>query len=76
MKEIVDYLVKSLVDKPESVAVTEEESDSGKTVKIAVDADDKGRVIGKQGRIIKAIRQIVSASAAKKGEKCNVEVSE
>lgn len=76
MKEIVEYLVKSLVDKPESVAVTEDSSESGNTVKIDVDVSDKGRVIGKQGRIIKAIRQIVSASAAKKGEKWHVEVSE
>lgn len=76
MKEIVEYLVKSLVEKPEKVSVTEESSDFGKVVKISVDLEDKGRVIGKQGRIIKAIRQIVAASAAKKGEKCRVEVPE
>jgi hypothetical protein len=76
MKEIVEYLVKSLVNNPDSVAVTEENSDFGKVVRINVDISDKGRVIGKQGRIINALRQIVSASAAKNGGKCRVEVSE
>jgi len=76
MKEIVEYLVKSLVEKPEKVAVTEDNSDFGKIIKISVDVEDKGRVIGKQGKIIKAIRQIVSAASAKKGGKCRVEVSE
>ena len=74
MKELVEYIVKSLVDKPDDVSVFVEDSDFGRTVKIKTNESDKGRVIGKQGRIIKAIRQVVSASATKNGERYRVDV--
>ncbi|MDD5687266.1 MAG: KH domain-containing protein [Elusimicrobia bacterium] len=76
MKELVEYIVKSLVDKASGVSVSINTSDGGKIIKVKVDDSDKGRIIGKEGRIIKAIRQIVSASATKKGEKCRVEIEE
>ena len=76
MKELVEYIVKSLVEKPEDVSVSAGESEMGKVIKIKVADDDKGRVIGKQGRIIKAIRQVVSAGATKNGERYRVEVEE
>lgn len=74
MRELVEYIVKSLVDKPEDVNVSIDESDIGKDIRIKVADDDKGRVIGKQGRIIKAIRQVVSAGATKNGERYRVDV--
>ncbi|MEW6556143.1 MAG: KH domain-containing protein [Elusimicrobiota bacterium] len=76
MKELVEYIVKALVDKPESVVVSIAETDYGNVVKIKVDETDKGRIIGKQGRIIKAIRQVVSASATKNNEHYRVEIAE
>ncbi|OQA89719.1 MAG: hypothetical protein BWY26_01616 [Elusimicrobia bacterium ADurb.Bin231] len=74
MKDMIEFVVKSLVDKPECVNVLPVETGSVKVFKIEVDISDKGRVIGKQGRIIKALRQLVSASSVKKGERCRVEV--
>jgi len=76
MKELVEYIVKSLVDKADNVDVSIENSDLGEVIKIKVDDIDKGRVIGKQGKIIKAIRQLVSASATKNGKRYRVELVE
>ena len=76
MKDLVEYIVKSLVDKPEDVSVSLDESEMGKDIKIKVADDDKGRIIGRQGRIIKAIRQVISAGATKNGEKYRVEIEE
>ena len=76
MKELVEYIVKSIVDKPENVNISVEDSDLGKLIKIKVDESDKGRVIGKQGKIIKAIRQVVSASSTKTGSRSRVEIIE
>ncbi|MFH0948667.1 MAG: KH domain-containing protein [Elusimicrobiota bacterium] len=76
MKELVEYIVKAIVDKPEDVSVSLDESEIGNVIKIKVADDDKGRVIGKQGKIIKAIRQVVSAGATKNGERYRVEMEE
>jgi uncharacterized protein len=76
MKALVEYVVKSLVEKPDSVDISIESIDSGKIIKIKVDESDKGRVIGKEGKIIKAVRQLVFAAATKKGEKYRVEIDE
>ncbi|HAM39688.1 MAG: hypothetical protein A2474_02595 [Elusimicrobia bacterium RIFOXYC2_FULL_34_12] len=76
MKELVEYIVKSLVDNTDKVDISIVDSEIGKVVNIKVDDADKGRIIGKQGRIIKAIRQVVSASATRKNEKYRVEVVE
>ena len=76
MKELVEYIVKAIVDNPGDVNVSLDESEIGKVIKIKVADNDKGRVIGKEGRIIKAIRQVVSAGAAKNGERYKVEITE
>ena len=68
MVELVRYTAASLVDKPENVDVRETENDEGIVIELRVDPDDMGKVIGKQGRIAKAIRTIVKAATAK-GEK-------
>ena len=74
MKNLVEVITKALVDNPEGVVVTEKQE--GKTTVIEVhDADnDMGQVIGKQGRIAKAIRSVVKAAAAKEDKKVVVEI--
>lgn len=63
MKTLVEYLVTSLVDHPEDVVVSEVEDGDIVTYRVKVHSDDVGRVIGRQGRIAKAVRNIVSAAA-------------
>ncbi|MDI6736558.1 MAG: KH domain-containing protein [bacterium] len=65
MKELVEYIVKALVDKPEDVRVNEVKSEKTVILELKVDQQDIGKVIGKQGRIIKAIRVVINAAAAK-----------
>jgi len=74
MKELVEFIARSLVDDPESVRVTEIETDQLITYEIEVTPADVGKLIGRQGRIIKAIRSVVRASAARRGMRVAVEV--
>ena len=74
MKELVDMIVKSLVDYPEEVVVNETSGETVTIIEIKVGSDDIGKVIGKEGRIANAIRTIVKASAAKQNKKVNVEI--
>ncbi|MDX9873084.1 MAG: KH domain-containing protein [Clostridia bacterium] len=69
MKELVEVLVGALVDHPEEVVVTEREDDYLIFIELKVAPDDMGKVIGKQGRIAKAIRAVVKAAAAREGSK-------
>ncbi|MCF6094348.1 KH domain-containing protein [Microaerobacter geothermalis] len=75
MKELVEVIAKSLVDHPEDVRVQEIEKDRYIVYELSVNSDDMGKVIGKQGRIAKAIRTVVSAAAAKENKKVIVEIS-
>jgi predicted RNA-binding protein YlqC (UPF0109 family) len=74
MKELVEYIARSIVNSPDDVVVTEEESDQGITLKLQVADDDKGRVIGKQGRIAEAMRTLVRVKAAKAGTRATLEI--
>jgi len=74
MKELVEVIVKALVDSPEEVVVTERESEKGLLVEIKVAETDKGKVIGKQGRIAKSIRSVVKAAASKDDKKVIVDI--
>lgn len=74
MKELVEVLAKSLVDHPEEVVVTESEKDGATVLELKVAPDDMGKVIGKQGRIAKAIRVLVKSKAAKDDKKVIVEI--
>ena len=76
MIELVEYIIKNLADKPDSFIVTEENSDSAVTIVVKAPADEMGRVIGKQGRIAKAIRTIVKAASPKNGKKYLVEIKD
>jgi len=74
MKELVEYIAKSIVNAPDDVVVTEEETAEGITIKLQVADDDKGRVIGKQGRIAEAMRSLIRVKAAKAGTRVSLEI--
>ena len=74
MVELVEAIVKPLVDKPEEVRVTEVAGKQGTVIELRVAADDMGKVIGKQGRIAKALRTVVKAAATKANKKVVVEI--
>lgn len=74
MKELVEIIAKSLVDKPEEVVVTQTENDKTIVIELKVAKEDMGRVIGKQGRIAKAIRSVVKAAALKEEKKVVVDI--
>ncbi len=74
MKELVEVIAKALVDNPDEVVVTENVNGKNVTVELHVAADDMGKVIGKQGRIAKAIRSVVKAASSKENLKVDVEI--
>lgn len=74
MKELVEVIAKSLVDLPDKVVVTERETEKGLVLELKVDPTDMGKVIGKQGRIAKAIRSVVKAAASREDKKVIVEI--
>ena len=74
MKELVEVIAKSLVDYPDEVQVTETENDKSIFLELKVAQSDMGKVIGKQGRIAKAIRSVVKAAASKEDKKVIVEI--
>ncbi len=74
MRDLLEYLAKSLVDHPEEVQVNETETDTTVVLELTVAKDDIGKVIGKQGRIARALRTIVKASAVKNGKRAIVEI--
>lgn len=74
MKKLVEVIVKALVDSPDEVVVTEKETEKGLLLEIKVSEDDKGKIIGKQGRIAKSIRSVVKAAASKEDKKVIVDI--
>ncbi len=74
MKDLLEYLAKSLVDHPDDVSVNATENESTVVLELSVAHDDIGKVIGKQGRIARALRTIVKASAVKNGKRAIVEI--
>ena len=74
MKELVEVIAKSLVECPDEVVVTETENDKAIVLELRVAQADMGKVIGKQGRIAKAIRSVVKAAASKEEKKVIVEI--
>ena len=74
MKALVEVIAKALVDYPDQVTVTETETDKSIVVELRVAQSDMGKVIGKQGRIAKAIRSVVKAAASKSEKKVIVDI--
>lgn len=76
MKQFLEYIVPNLVNHPEDVVISEEEKDGMVVLTIKAHPDDIGRVIGKSGKIIKSLRQIVKVLAIKQGVRANIEVAD
>jgi predicted RNA-binding protein YlqC (UPF0109 family) len=74
MRELVEYLAKNLVDNPEGVRVRESRSEYVIRVQLLVDAEDKGKVIGREGKIARAMRALVSAAASREGKRGVLEI--
>lgn len=74
MKELVEIIAKALVDNPDEVVVTEKQEGKNITVELHVAPSDMGKVIGKQGRIAKAIRSVVKAASVNENQKVDVEI--
>ncbi len=74
MKELVEVIAKALVDHPDEVVVTEKQDDKSVILELKVAQEDMGKVIGKQGRIAKAIRTVVKSAASKDDKKVIVEI--
>ena len=74
MKELVEVIAKALVDNPDDVVVTESMKGEDILIELTVAAADMGKVIGKQGRIAKAIRSVVKAAASKEDKKVIAEI--
>ena len=76
MKELVEVIARALVDHPEGIVVTESEDDRAIRLVLSVDPSDMGKVIGKQGRIAKAIRTVVKAAAVNTDKKVYVDIED
>lgn len=74
MKELVEFIARALVDKPEDVSVTEVDGERSTVIELRVAPEDMGKVIGKQGKIAQSIRTLTKATAAKEGKRVAVEI--
>ena len=75
MEPLLEFLARSLVDHPEQVRVTRSQRDGVVVLELDVAADDVGKVIGRQGRVIRALRTVLRASGARSGERVLVEIA-
>jgi predicted RNA-binding protein YlqC (UPF0109 family) len=77
MKELIEFIAKSLVEKPEAVTISEEQGDDGTIlVKLAAAQEDMGRIIGKQGRTAKAMRTLLNAKATRENKRATLQILE
>ncbi len=77
MKDLIEYIAKSLVEKPDEIVISEEETDDGTVlVKLAAAQEDMGRIIGKQGRNAKAMRTLLNAKATRENKRATLQIME
>jgi len=74
MKDLLEYIIKAIVAEPDAVKITEENGDDGLLIKLEVAPDDKGRVIGRQGRVAQALRTLLRVKAAKEETRIRLEI--
>ncbi|MSQ32316.1 MAG: KH domain-containing protein [Dehalococcoidia bacterium] len=75
MKELIEYIAKSISEKPDAVKVTEETEGELVTLTLEVDPEDKGSIIGKGGRVAQAMRTVLRVAAIKKGVRANLDIA-
>ncbi len=77
MKELIEFIAKSLVEHPDAVSITEELDEDGTVlVKLSASQDDMGRIIGKQGRTAKAMRTLLNAKATRENKRASLQIME
>jgi predicted RNA-binding protein YlqC (UPF0109 family) len=77
MKDLIEFIAKSLVERPEAVTISEEMADDGSTlIKLAAAQEDMGRIIGKQGRTAKAMRTLLNAKATRENKRASLQILE
>ena len=76
VRSLCEYLVRGLVDDPESVEVLDEQRDTGRVLLVRVAPDDRGKVIGRQGRIVRSLRSVIRAGGIRSGSSIHVEIEE
>ncbi|SHI81452.1 RNA-binding protein (KH domain) [Malonomonas rubra DSM 5091] len=77
MKDLIEYIAKSLVEKPDEIVISEEEAEDGTVlVKLAAAQEDMGRIIGKQGRNAKAMRTLLNAKATRENKRASLQIME
>ncbi len=76
MKDTLQFIVASIVDNPDAVSVSEEEAEQGTQFIVTVAKEDMGKVIGKEGKIIRAIRNVMKIPAIKQGKRINISLAE
>jgi predicted RNA-binding protein YlqC (UPF0109 family) len=76
MKELIEFLARSLVDNPDEVRVEEEQDEDRIVLRLYVAEDDMGKVIGKQGRIANAMRDLLKVAAARQGTRASLEIGD
>ena len=74
MKELIEYIAKTIADNPEQVSVTETEEDGRVIIRLQVATEDKGKIIGRQGRVVQAMRTLLRVAAVKQGTRVNLEI--
>ncbi|MBM4406288.1 MAG: KH domain-containing protein [Chloroflexi bacterium] len=74
MKELIEYIAKSITDKPDQVVVTESQEEGRTVLRLDVAPEDKGKVIGRQGRVVQAMRTLLRVAAVKKGTRATLEI--
>lgn len=76
MKELVEFIAKNIAEEPDAVLVTEEQAEDGHTIiRLEVAEDDKGKMIGRQGRVAEAMRTLLRVAAIKKGVRASLEIA-
>lgn len=74
MKELVEYIARSIATQPDEVRVTEVEEDGRIVIRLEVAPDDKGRIIGREGRVAQSIRMLIRVAAVKRGARAALEI--
>ena len=74
MKDLVEYIAKSIVSSPDEVSIKEKEEDGRLFLKLEVAPDDKGKVIGRQGRVAQSIRSLLRVAAVKEGTRVTLDI--